>query len=109
MGLIARDISTLIHDPEFQTIADRSMQFAFTKNYAAHECGLCRNGKELAAIYEISVGHVEKLLHAARQRRDAARPTCRRPPNLMEDQEQELVELLSSTAENGHFPTKCAL
>jgi hypothetical protein len=64
--LTARDIRALSHDPEFHAIADRNSQLPFTKNCAAHECGLSLNGKEVAAIYEIGVGHVKKLLQAMR-------------------------------------------
>jgi hypothetical protein len=83
--LTARDIRALTHDPEFQAIAGRNSQLAFTKNYASYECGLSVNGKKLTAIYEISVGHIKQLRHAVPQQRDAAQPNCGRPPSLMED------------------------
>jgi hypothetical protein len=104
--LTARDIRALTHDPQFQSIADRKSQVAFTKSYAAHECGLSLNGKEPVTIYKISVGHVKKLLHTARQQRDATRPSRRLPLSPVEDQERELVEFLLSTAESGQFPVK---
>jgi transposase len=104
--LTARDIRALIHDAEFQAIADRNSQLVFVRNYSAFECGLSINAKELASIYDISVGHVKKLLHAARRRKESPPPIRGRPPILTEDQERELVTLLSSTPPNRQFFTK---
>jgi hypothetical protein len=56
--------------------------------------------------FEISVGHVKKLLHVPRQQRDAARSSHWRPRSPAEDQKQKLIQLLLSTAESGTFSTK---
>jgi transposase len=104
--LTARDIRALMHDPEFQAITDRNAQLVFLKKYAALECGFSINPKQLASIYDISVGHVRNLLCAARKREESGPSIRGRPPILTEDQEQELVNQLRPTPDTRHFPTK---
>jgi hypothetical protein len=55
---------------QFQAIADRNSQLFFLRKHAAFECRFNVNGKKLASISKINVGHVKKLLHAARKRND---------------------------------------
>jgi hypothetical protein len=44
------DHGALTHGPEFQGIADRYSQLAFTKDDAAYKCGLSLNGKKPTTI-----------------------------------------------------------
>jgi hypothetical protein len=63
-----RDIRAMLHDPEFQAIVDRNSQLIFLQKHAIDECNVSMNDKKLAAIYQISEGHVRCIRCIARKR-----------------------------------------
>jgi hypothetical protein len=104
--LTAREIRTLTHDAEFQAIADRNSRLVFGRNDAAFECGLSINAKEAASAYDVTVGHVKKLLHTQRKRKESPLLIRGCPPILAEEQERELVTLHLSSPADSQFLTK---
>jgi hypothetical protein len=70
------------------------------------ECHVSMNDKELAAVYQISEGHVRRIHCVARKRKEHPSQPIGRPHKLTDDQKREVIEIILTTANDLNFPTK---
>jgi hypothetical protein len=99
-AMTARDVRTLGHDLEFHTIRDRNFRLVFFKSFAFDECCVHISGKQLANIYQITIGQAKPLHSVARKRVKAGPARMDRPPIATENQEYERLQVILEAGTN---------
>jgi hypothetical protein len=106
LGLSARDLRALLHDPDFQEISDRNSQLIFISYFIPEQCFITMNDKKLSDIYQISPGNVRKIRFKTRNHDENSPVHFGRPTSLNADQENEIVQLILSRASEERFLRK---
>jgi hypothetical protein len=103
LGLTARDIRALLHNPDFQAISDRNSQMAIVEQCVPGQCYITINDKKLSAKYGISVGRVRKIRCFSKKNSESTPTHIGGPFALTDAQKDEIVRNLLARAANCHF------